>query len=307
MITLTEVQSYVVSIPGRPRDHNNHNNFLFPLIKIQSKSSLEDVTFGKHIVPENNFISSKSGILDLQNLLKTVHLDDSQLPGPNFTTLDQIKTNFIEVIKRINNYGIDLNKIYLVFKSFNFIDQSTKIPYSYHEITKLILWLCHEHFKNWISPKIILVESLDKNDKEVDDRALFILYKALLDLKESPLIFSNDNFNSIFSNTDTNCNLTNQLAILPKPTEGLNFVGRTNKFSNNNKPVNCTFYSLSDFNQTDWIKSKIIVDKFFCGSLSYGEYIVVHPYRNHNAGHKIIILENNMPTLINFDSGEPAK
>lgn len=204
---------------------------------------------------------NQCAILDLQNLLKTIHLDDKTLAGPNFKSLEEIRINFIEVINRINNYGIDNNKIYLIFKSFNFIDQITKKNYGYHDLAKYIIWIAHKYFSNWEHPRIILVDSLDRNDKEVDDRALFVLYKALAELNESPIIFSNDNFRSLLTDTAPN------------------------------KRIKYTYYKLIDFHN-DWTRSQMVVDKIMNGMVTDGLYDLIHPYENHNAAHKIVKISN---------------
>jgi len=199
---------------------------------------------------------SKCAVIDLQNLLKTINQIDPSLSGPNFKSLDDIKNNFIEVVKKIHSHGISYQNMYMVFKSFHFIDTEESKEYSYHEVTKYILCLAHQYFPEWKDPTLIIIESLDKNDKEVDDRALFIICKQLIDLNEPVVIFSNDHF----------LNIATYL----------------------HKPAKCTYYTLFYVDHENWIKSKMIVQKEFTDILSSGHYTVIHLSPNHTSGFKLI-------------------
>jgi hypothetical protein len=128
-------------------------------------------------------------IIDLLNLMRTPISDRSDA---KFKDLDEF-TNAIDsivcLVKKMNNF----ERLYLVTKSF-ILDKKIL----YHDIPKIILWeFCKRMPEKMDNIYLVLVNGVDPQDKEADDRTLFILYNEISLIYSNILIISNDHFSNL--------------------------------------------------------------------------------------------------------------
>ena len=129
-------------------------------------------------------------IVDFLNLLRS---PISNRFDAKFKTTEELISSVRDIALKLRSIG-DFSKIYLVTKFFKFCG----IDYS--EILRIIIVTFVESVPEW-SNKTFLVMSgqLDPQDKEADDRTLFILYNEFSKININSVILSNDNFDSIKS------------------------------------------------------------------------------------------------------------
>lgn len=129
-------------------------------------------------------------IVDFLNILR----------GPICNRFDAKYNTIEELVNGIKKIACELreirdfSKIYLVTKFFKFLDMS------YSEILQLIMWSFIDSVPEWEGKTVFIIAGqLDAQDREADDRALFVLHDEFLKNNIDSVILSNDNFDSIKS------------------------------------------------------------------------------------------------------------
>jgi hypothetical protein len=149
-----------------------------------------------------NPVSDSCEKIALVDVLSLLRKNISYKPDAKFETLDELIDNIKKIAIQIKEIR-DFSQIYLVTKSFTFNQDI-----GYNDVCKIILWSFCKAIPEWVGRiKLVLVNGINSNDKEADDRALFILYNEFLKTTESQVvILSYDNFKSLkshFLNTVT--------------------------------------------------------------------------------------------------------
>lgn len=133
---------------------------------------------------KNNII-----IIDFLNLTRSyiVNRKDAK-----FTSIDDFINIVYLMVEKINaNFTFDY--VYLVTKILDFGDD---IKYS--DILKLFLWSFCKKFKWKDKIILVMVNGINDNDKEADDRTLFILYDQIKKTTNyNVTIISNDKFDNL--------------------------------------------------------------------------------------------------------------
>lgn len=142
------------------------------------------------LLDSNEESSDTIAIVDFLNLSRSLICERVDA---KFNSLDE----FILIIGKIANQLRAINDfscIYIVTKSFNLNDDV-----KYFDIPKIIIWTFCKAVPEWEHRiNVVLVNGINDNDKEADDRSLFILYSQYaLTTTDNVIILSNDNFDSL--------------------------------------------------------------------------------------------------------------
>jgi hypothetical protein len=129
-------------------------------------------------------------IVDFLNLARNAI---SNRPDARFQTIDEFIVAISELAKQIKEMA-SFDRIYLVTKSFKFDNLIT-----YKDVIRIILWSFCKTLPEWIDRVcLVLVNGINVNDKEADDRTLFILYDEFTKtIDRRVVILSNDNFGNL--------------------------------------------------------------------------------------------------------------
>lgn len=167
---------------------NNKISDDFPSCNNIINFSQSEKKFNSTNGPEYN--SETIVLIDFLNLARK-HI--SERPEAKFRTVEEFIDNISTIACQIKKMG-NFKQIYLVTKSFKF-----NKDISYNDVLKIIMWSFCKTIPEWIDRiHLVLVNGINDQDKEADDRALFILYNEFSKTIESPIIiFSNDNFESL--------------------------------------------------------------------------------------------------------------
>ena len=135
----------------------------------------------------------KIAIVDFQNVVRK-EISKNRLDA-KFQNEEEIISYTNMVAKKIREMG-NFDKIYLVTKSFN-LNGTIK----YKSVSNIIMWSFCSVVPEWSNKTCLaVVNGINGNDKEPDDRTLFILYDEFIKTTDCDVvIISNDNFGNFKS------------------------------------------------------------------------------------------------------------